>query len=142
MATYEATIESPRPPDEVFEYMAAFSNAAQWDPGVAEAEPLVQGPPQLGSCYRLGVRMAGRLVHLDYRVVEIDRPTRVVVQAKERWLRSTDTMTVEPAGSGSVLRYEAVLELRGLLRPLGALLQARFDQIGDRAAAGLRAALA
>ena len=37
MATYTDMISSPRPPEEVFDYMATFSNVAEWDPTAAEA---------------------------------------------------------------------------------------------------------
>ena len=34
MATYRTQIDAPRRQDEVFEYLATFSNAREWDPGV------------------------------------------------------------------------------------------------------------
>jgi hypothetical protein len=45
MATYRTTILSTRAPAEVFAYMARFSNARAWDPGVSGAEELHPGPP-------------------------------------------------------------------------------------------------
>ena len=82
MATYRTEIDSPRSPGEVFEYLATFSNARDWDPSVAEAEPLSAGRAEVGSVYRLGVRTAGRVVPLDYEVVALDRPHRVVLEAR------------------------------------------------------------
>ena len=142
MATYRTEIESTRRRDEVFEYMATFSNAHEWDPSVTEATPLTPGPPDIGSVYRLGVRLGGRTVPFDYRVVAIDRPTRVVLQAKGSGVVSTDTITVESDGTGSRVRYVAVLEGRGLLRLAGPLLSRSFAKMADRAAAGLRRVLA
>jgi len=146
MATYRTTIESAWSQPDAFEYLATFSNAREWDPSVAEAEALTAGAAALGSQYRLAVRVAGRLVRFLYEVVAIDRPARVVLQANRRFLSSTDTITVDPAPAGSVVRYVAVLDLRGpsrLLRPLvSPLLERRFAALADAAAAGLRAALA
>jgi hypothetical protein len=34
MARYHATVESRSPAAEPFGYLATFSNAAEWDPGV------------------------------------------------------------------------------------------------------------
>ena len=113
MTTYRTVIDSPRDRDEVFEYLATFSNAGEWDPGVTGAESLTPGPPDVGSVYRLRVRVAGRDVPFDYRVVSIDRPTRVVLQAEQSGMVSTDTITVERAGAGSQVSYVAVLESRG-----------------------------
>jgi carbon monoxide dehydrogenase subunit G len=128
----------------VFEYLATFSNAREWDPGVADGEPLTPGPVAVGSVFRLGVRLAGRVVPFEYRVLELERPRRVVLQATHGHMTSTDTITVDGAGSGSGsrVRYVAVLEERGLLRLASPLLARFFSTMADRAAAGLRAALA
>jgi hypothetical protein len=142
MATYTTEINSTWEQEEVFEYLSTFSNAREWDPGVAEGESLTIGPAVVGSVYRLAVRMAGRLVPFDYRVVDIDRPRRVVLQAERAGIVSTDTITVEWAGPGSRVRYVAVLHGRGILRLAGPLIARPFTRMADRAAAGLRRALA
>jgi len=143
MATYRARLTSPRPPTEVFDYMARFSNAAEWDPGVTgstEAEP---GAPALGRTYRLTVRSFGRAVPLEYRIVEFDRPHRVVLTAENSTVRSTDVIEVDAApGGGSTLTYVATLGLKGVAALLTPLLGLPFRRIGDRAIVGLRAALA
>ena len=59
MATYRTSVSSPRPPADVFAYLARFSNAAHWDPGVSAAEDITAGPPAFGSTYRLMVRFLG-----------------------------------------------------------------------------------
>ena len=142
MATYSTEIEAAKGQDEVFEYMATFANAREWDPGVVDGESMTPGPAQVGSVYRLGVRIAGRVVPFDYRVLELDRPRRVVLQATHGHIVSTDTITVEQAGPGSLVRYVAVLEGRGLLRLASPLLGRFFATMADKGAAGLRATLA
>jgi uncharacterized protein YndB with AHSA1/START domain len=141
MASYHTTIKSTRSPEEVFDYLATFSNAAEWDPGVATGQPLQPGPPRVGAVYRLGIPVAGWTATFDYRVVDIERPHRVVLRAEHPIARSTDTITVEPAADGAVVHYDAVLEPRGLLRVLAPVAARTFRAIGDRAAAGLRANL-
>ena len=74
MARYRGTVISTRSAEETFDYMADFANAAEWDPGTAEAERLDDGPVGLGSTFRLGVRVGTRVVPLDYRIVTYDRP--------------------------------------------------------------------
>ncbi len=143
MATYRALVASPRTPAEVFEYMARFSNAAEWDPGVTEATAADPGTPALGSTYRLVVRAFGRAVPLVYRIAEIDRPHRVVLRAENSTVRSTDVIEVaaEPGG-GSILTYDATLELKSVAVLFTPLLGRAFRRIGDRAIVGLGAALA
>ena len=143
MATYCARVTSPRPPEEVFDYMARFSNAAEWDPGVTEATEADPGPPTLGSTYRLKVRAFGRSVPLDYRISEFDRPHRVVLSAANSMVRSTDVIEVSagPEG-GSTLTYDATLGLTGVAALFTPLVDLSFRRIGDRAIVGFRAALA
>ena len=53
MTRYKATVDTPRPPDEVFAYLSDFSTTAEWDPGVLEAERLGDAPVAEGSEFRL-----------------------------------------------------------------------------------------
>jgi hypothetical protein len=138
---YSTQIDAVKEQDEVFEYLATFSNAAEWDPGVVSGDSLTPGPAAVGSIYRLGVRVAGRTVPFDYEVVAIDRPRRVVLQARHGRFVSTDTISVQWAGPGSMVRYVAVLEAGGLFRVLSPVLARLFSGMADRAAAGLRAVL-
>ena len=59
MAHYHATVESRSPAAETFGYLAAFSNAAEWDPGVLAGEQLDAGPVRAGSRFRLKVPFLG-----------------------------------------------------------------------------------
>ena len=143
MATYRTTIWTPRLPSDVFAYLARFSNAAEWDPGVIEAEDTTPGPPRQGSTYRLVVALLGRRVPLDYRIAEIDPPQRVVLKAQNALIRSTDIIEVVPAPeAGSAVTYTATLTLKGVMALFAPLLGAGFKRIGDRAAEGLRDTLA
>ncbi len=142
MATYSTQIDARRCQDDVFEYLGTFSNAREWDPGVVDGVSLTPGPLALGSAFRLGVQLAGRVVPFEYRVVDIDRPRLVVLRAQHGRIVSTDTITVEWAGPGSRVRYDAVLEARGFLRLASPVIGRLFTGMAERGAAGLRAALA
>ena len=142
MAVADLTISSPKPPSEVLAYMARFSNAAEWDPGVASAEELSPGPAALGSTYRLMVLFLGLRVPLVYKVTEFDPPHRVVVEAENSMVRSVDTMEVAPEGEGgSTLTYHATLILKGPAVVLSPIVIRAFKKTGSRAAEGLHAAL-
>ena len=142
MSTYRVEIDSSWPVADAFDYMARFSNAAKWDPGVLGAEDLDQGLPRLASVYRLQIKMLGRPVPLDYRIVELDRPKRVVLEAQNSMICSRDVIEVRPAGPGTTkVSYSATLTGRGLAALASPLLALALRRLGDRAAAGLRAAL-
>jgi NAD(P)-dependent dehydrogenase (short-subunit alcohol dehydrogenase family) len=142
MARYRGTVVSERSLEETFDYMAEFSNAAEWDPGVSAAERLDDGPVGVGSTFRLQVQVGGRATPLDYRVVSYQRPDRVVLLGENSTIRSEDTVTLaaRPDG-GCVLTYDADLRLLGPLSVLDPLLGLPFDRIGDRGLSGLRSVL-
>jgi len=72
---------------------------------------------------------------------EHDAPRNLLVVARSIVFTSTDRITVEPDGTGSVVTYDADLRLNGVLRVGDMGLRLMFGQIGDRAAAGLRRVL-
>ena len=61
--------------------------------------------------------------------------------AKSRTLTSTDRVTVVADGATTLVTYDALLELNGVLRLADPLMRLAFGRIGDRAAAGLRRVL-
>ncbi len=139
MARYRATVISTRSVGETFDYLADFSHAAEWDPGTATAERLDDGPVGLGSAFRLGVRVAGRVTPLEYRIVAFDRPHRVALLAESGTVRSKDTITITPAADGgAILSYEADLRLKGALSAANGVLPVLFERIGAHGADGLR----
>jgi Polyketide cyclase / dehydrase and lipid transport len=143
MASYEATVPSAWTADETFSYLAVFSNAAQWDPGVLTGRPLDAGPARVGSRYRLVVPFLGLRLPLVYQVSELSAADRVVtLVARNGLLCARDRIAVSDQPAGQVLvSYRADVSLRGPLRILEPMLRKGFRAVGDRAAAGLSAAL-
>ena len=140
MARYATTIASALSPAEAFAYMADFSNARFWDPSVSRARRDDTGRVGLGSTFPLVARFAGRDVELTYTIVAFEPPTRVVLEARRGFV-SRDTITVEPAASGSLVSYEALLTFTGLGRVAEPLMQFVFNRVGAKAKAGLESAL-
>lgn len=138
MARYSDVISSPRPAEEVFAYMARFSNVSEWDPTVAEAQPLGEGEPRLGSRFRVLVGWLGREIELEYEITEFDPPRRVVLRAENGTSVSEDTVEVTARPGGSEMSYDARLDLKGIARFIDPLFGLAFKRLGDNAAAGLR----
>ena len=97
MARYEATVASRRGAADTFDYMATFSNAAQWDPGTLAAEQLDPGPVRAGTRFRLTVAFGGRGMPLTYRITRYQPPREVVLEAANGLLRGTDRIVVGDA---------------------------------------------
>lgn len=140
MAHYSTTVTTLWTPEEAFAYMADLRNFEEWDPGVSSADLVEGSGPGLHAAYDVKVGPTT----LRYETLEFEPSSRVVVEARSSLLRSYDVIEVSPAhgGSGAIVRYDATLEMNGILRIADPLLRLAFDRIGDRAADGMRRVLA
>jgi Polyketide cyclase / dehydrase and lipid transport len=141
MARYHATVESRSPAAETFGYLATFSNAAHWDPGVLAGEQLDPGPVRIGSRFRLQVPFLGARMSLTYQVIGFAPDREVLLRAANAVPRSTDRIVVTGAAGGAMVSYDAEVRLRGPLQMLDPLLRPGFRAVAGRAAAGLAGAL-
>ncbi len=140
MARYSTTISSALAPADAFAYMADFSNARIWDPSVSAAVRKDDGPVGLGSVFAIVARFAGRDVPLTYAIVAYEPPVKVILEARRGFV-SRDTITVEAAGGGSLVHYDAVLAFSGITLVVDPLMQIVFGRVGAKARAGLETAL-
>ena len=141
MARYQATVRSHRPAAETFAYLATFSNAAEWDPGVLAGEQLDAGPVAVGTRFRLVVPFLGLRLPLTYQVTGYQPGHEVVLAAASTLLRASDRIVVTGGTDGSVVSYQTEARLRGPLHLLDPILRPGFRAVADRAAAGLAQAL-
>lgn len=141
MARYRVTIASPKSVEEVFDYMAMFSNVAEWDPTVAEAYPIDGDQPGPGARFHVVVRWLGREIPLDYTTTVYEPAKRVVFRAENSTTISEDTITVKPTDAGCEMTYEAHLKLKGMMRFIDPVIGLALRRLGNNAAAGLRRAL-
>ena len=142
MTTLHERIATTLPPAAVFDYIADFQSAAEWDPGVAHARRLDDGPLGVGARYELGVRMGGRVVPMTYRVTTFDRPSRVVLEGEGTSVHAVDDIRFERWIDGTVVDYTADIRLRGWMRLVQPVLGSAFAKIGRDAAAGMTRTLA
>lgn len=145
MARYVVHVRTQMPPNDAFAYMADLTNFPDWDPGVDRAEQIEGDGPGLGAAFDVAVKLPGRTMTLRYDTITFDdASTTMTAFAENALFTSEDTITVETDGDGdgSVVTYDAELKLKGLLALSDPLLGLTFNQIGDRAAAGLVEALA
>ncbi len=142
MARYVTSVKTPLAAAEAFGFMADVRRFTQWDPGVTRAVQVSGEGPGPHAAYDLTVKSMGTTSVLRYEVKSFEAPRRVVLVAKTSSLESVDEIRVEPStDGGSVVTYDAQLQLRGVLGLFDPLLSLAFKRIGDRAAAGLVAAL-
>lgn len=137
MPVISRTVQIPLPIEATFSYVADFSNIAEWDPGVVAARKVTDGPPGVGTVYSLDLRYGARSFTMSYEIVEWDVPHRVVLDGVGDRVSATDRISFRPSTEGTVVDYEAELNLTGVLRFVQPFLSGFFRDIGDGAASGL-----
>ena len=131
MAHYNASVETPRPLDEVFAYLSDFSTTEEWDPGVVEAKRVNGAAVGHETEFRLVAEFLGRKNELAYRIVEYDPPHAVTFLGENATVVSRDRITFESTAAGTRVTYDADLVLKGPLRIADPLLATRV-QAGRR----------
>ena len=143
MPTIHETIETNLDPGAAFAFVADFANAPAWDPGTATAKRIDDGPVGVGARYRLGVRIRGRVAPMEYRIVVLEAPHRVVLEGSGSGVQARDDITFAPSGLGGGTRidYVAEIHLTDWKRILEPLLGGAFAKIGRDARDGMRRTL-
>jgi carbon monoxide dehydrogenase subunit G len=143
MPNYTGTVESPKPVEEVFRYMADFSNTADWDPNITAAAVTSAGDPvAVGATFHVVQGSGLTKVELDYETVELVDGQKVVLRSETGSLVSIDTITVAPKGSGSEVTYDVDIELKGARKLAEPVMAVLLKRIGDQARKGLQEQLA
>ena len=137
MPHFVTSVRTSLSQQEAFDYMTDLSNLADWDPGVASSEKV--GPGDVGKGSAFDVVASG--ANLTYVLIEFERPTRAIAEADNPRLRSYDVISVEPTEDGSIVTWDATLELKGIFKLFSPALALMFDRIGAKAEEGLQAAL-
>jgi carbon monoxide dehydrogenase subunit G len=141
MAIYNAHVNAPQSIEKVFEYLSEFQSVADWDPGVVRARKLTEGSVALGTMFEVVVSFLGVEMPLRYEVIGLDPPRRIVLRADAERFTSIDDITFESRGPATRVTYDANISLKGIAALGEPLLSLVFRRIGDRADAGLGAAL-
>ena len=142
MAHFTTTIETRARPDQVFAYLADFSNTAQWDPTVVRARALDPNPIGEGSRFEVVLSLAGRELPFEYALTHFDRDRELVFTSSTVHFRSVDTIRIDATGARCRVRYDADLRPLGTLYLFDLPIHLVFQFSGARSARGLERALA
>jgi carbon monoxide dehydrogenase subunit G len=141
MARLLVTIDVPSDPKTVFDYLVDFSNTAEWDPGVLEAERLDGGKIGVANRFRVVVSFLGTSSTFTYRVTKYERPYRFRIEGDNGLVTSEDDVAITPVSGGARVTYDATLRLPLYLRALDPLLQAAFRWAGRASVTAMRETL-
>jgi carbon monoxide dehydrogenase subunit G len=141
MTKLHERIETTLPIEETFAFIADFANSSRWDPGVATSERIDAGPVGLGARYRLGIRMGGRVVPMEYRITAFDPPTRVVLTGEGSGVFAIDDIRFERSATGTAIDYTADIRLGGWMRLIQPFVGGTLKKIGTDGIGGMQRAL-
>jgi hypothetical protein len=139
MARITEQLASPAAPEVAFDTLADFSTTAEWDPGIAAAERLDNGPIGLGSRFEVRSKIGPLTMPLVYEITHYERPDRIVLSTSGPFHRGEDDVRFEagPDG-GTVVTWMAMFAVRGPVgRVIDPPLRIGFQRVGKAAVAGL-----
>lgn len=139
MARITRTITIERTLVEVFDAIADFSQADQWDPGVRSSAVGDAGPRVgEGATWDLDVLLGGGIgMAFTYVTTTYDRPGRVVHETDTWFAHGVDDVTVAGADGAVELTWDATFEFKGPGGWVDGFVQKGFEKVGDRAVRGL-----
>jgi carbon monoxide dehydrogenase subunit G len=130
MPNVSRTFSVQQTPDRVIDYLKDFSNAEAWDPGTQTCTRSDSGPIRVGSTWHNVSKIVGVTGELTYTLNELSNRTLVFVGTNDS-STSTDTITVDASGAGSVITYHADLEMKGPAKLLSPAMKIIFEKVAN-----------
>ena len=138
MITLHETRTIKRPLGEVFEFVAEFSTVAEWDPGVDASARITDGELGLGTRFAVTADFNGRLVPLEYEMIDYATNELAVLEVKSPRFDAVDTIRFKAVDDTTTqVDYTAEFTLKGFMRLLEPFLGGTFDKLGRKALDGL-----
>ena len=122
MARIDGEIVIDRPVDVVFDYVADQSNEPQYNPQMVRAEKITAGPVGAGTKFRSAVASRGRTAEMLIEITGYDRLHRLASTTTMQQADIMYTLTFEPAGSGTRMRWSGQVRPKGAFKLLGPLI--------------------
>ena len=113
--TVSRTFTTTAPPGAVFDYLADFTHAEEWDPGTVSCTR-VSGDGGVGTTYRNVSSFLGRESEITYTTVELESPTRIHFTGHNEQFDGHDVLGIRARGDGSEVTYTAEFAFRGKAR--------------------------
>ena len=127
MPVVARTFDVSPSPRVIVDYLKDFAHAEQWDPGTRSCERVDRGPVAEGAYWHNVSKILGRTAELTYKLEELTDRKLVFVGENES-STSVETITVDAAGAGSVVTFEAELEMHGAARLLNPVMKLAFEK--------------
>jgi uncharacterized protein YndB with AHSA1/START domain len=138
MSSINGEIVIGAPADVVFDFVADQRNEPAYNPRMVRSTKVTLGPVGEGTQFRSAARSMGRVAEMTIEYTGYERPARLASTTRMPQAEFTGTLTFEPAGAGTRLRWSWDTRFTGPLRLLAPVL-ARVGGRQERATwAGLK----
>jgi len=132
------TITTEAPIEDVFSYMADFSNGPEWDPTQESSVARDEGGPRLGQVYDVMVVWGDRKLPMVYEVTAYKPNHMITLTGDGSTTHAIDTLEfAEVSDGGTAVTYRADIHLKGALRLAEPFLGSKFKELFDNAEAGI-----
>jgi len=138
--TVSRTFTTTAPPEAVFDYLADFTNAEEWDPGTVSCER-ASGDGGVGTVYRNVSSFLGRTTEITYTTVEAERPTRIHLIGRNEQFEGHDVLGIRASGTGSEVTYTAEFSFSGVARFAAPAVAAYLPVLARKTVGQLRSCL-
>lgn len=138
MPKVSRTITTEAPIEEVFAYLADFSNGPEWDPTQESSVARGDGGPRLGQIYDIVVEWGDRKLPMVYEVTAYKPNHMITLVGDGSTTHAIDTLEfTEVSDGGTAVTYNADIRLKGFLRVAEPFLGSKFNELFDNAEAGI-----
>jgi len=120
-----------RPVEEVFDFVADLCNEPKYNPEMVQAFKVTNGPLGAGTRFTLLHASAGRQVGLTVEMTEYLRPHQFATHTSMSWADVEETLTFDPAGTGTRMRWAWHIRPKGMaisLAPIVSVIGARHER--------------
>lgn len=122
MSHVQGEILIGRPPEAVFDFVANECNEPLYNPRMIAAEKVTDGPVGVGTQFTATTKTGRGTVDMVIEVTAFDRPTRLANSTTLSTMDIRGTLTFEPDGEGTRMRWSWDLEPKGALKLMGPIV--------------------
>ena len=142
MAHYQQSVRVSKSVDKTFAYVRDFRNSVKWDPMVTRAYLVTPEPIGLGARFDLMSKFfVPRTILLPYTVEAYEPCRRLVLSGEVSMMKYTDTILFDEVHDGTIISYDAVATLTGIVKMGNVAFTRMFRRIGDKAVFGIQKAI-
>ena len=132
MVHMEGEIVINRPVETVFDFVADARNELRYNPLMLRAEKTSDGPIGLGTRFRTEITSMGRTTEWFIEITGHERPRQLTSSTHSSAVDIQGTLTFDPIGVGTRLRWSWELKPRGVFKLMTPLIGRMGQRLEER----------